>query len=64
MVEHYSHKRAYNYVCVDASPESMPGLHADANGALFYFVQASCGSLGRCPPYNEAAELICVVCSK
>ena len=48
---------------VDQAPETMPGLHGNVDGALFYFVQASCGSLGCCPDYIEATELTCGVCS-
>ena len=64
MAGHHTHKRAYNYVCMDKEPEAVAGLQASKDGALFYFVQGSCSTLGRCPPYIEAAELTCVVCSK
>ncbi|XP_067932884.1 uncharacterized protein [Watersipora subatra] len=59
-----SHKRAYNYVCMDKEPEALTGLHANLDGALFYFVQGSCRYLGTCPPYIDGAKLACVVCSK
>ncbi|XP_067933517.1 uncharacterized protein [Watersipora subatra] len=64
MSGHYNHKRAYNYVCMDKEPEALTGLHANTDGALFYFVQGSCAHLGYCPPYIQDAELACVVCSK
>lgn len=64
MSGYYGHKRAYNYECVDKEPEAIAGRNGNENGALFYFVQASCPSLGHCPPYIEGAELTCVVCSK
>lgn len=60
----YTHERAFNYVCMDQNPEALTGLQSNTNGALFYFVQGNCGTLGRCPPYIQAAELTCVVCTK
>ena len=64
MTGHFSHQRAYNYACMDKDPEALTGLQSNLNGALFYFVQGSCATLGHCPPYIEGAELTCVVCSK
>ena len=63
MSGYYNQRTGHGYSCVDQAPETMPGLHGNVDGALFYFVQASCGSLGRCPDYIEAVELTCVVCS-
>ncbi|XP_078681676.1 uncharacterized protein LOC144916423 [Branchiostoma floridae x Branchiostoma belcheri] len=51
------------YVCVDGQPETVPGGDANQNGALFYLVEARCGSLP-CPEYVEGRELTCVVCTK
>jgi hypothetical protein len=59
---HDSHHPS-EFVCLDVKPEIIDGGHADANGKLFYFVEARCGSL-RCPPYVHGRELTCVVCSK
>jgi hypothetical protein len=50
------------FVCVDGSPESVPGGEANEDGALFYNVEGICGSLP-CPPYVANRELTCVVCS-
>ena len=64
MTGHHTQQRGYNYACVDKDPEAIRGLHANTNGALFYFVQGSCKELGECPPYIQGAELTCVVCSR
>ena len=49
MSGYYNQRTGHGYSYVDQAPETMPGLHGNVDGALFYFVQASCGSLGRCP---------------
>ena len=59
----FGHKAASEYVCLDDSPDVIPGGHTNQNGALFYMVEGHCGSL-LCPPYVEGRELTCVVCSK
>ena len=51
------------FECVDVGTESIPDSGANTNGALFYFVEARCGSL-QCPPYVEGSEIPCVVCTK
>ncbi|XP_078619295.1 uncharacterized protein LOC144886530 [Branchiostoma floridae x Branchiostoma japonicum] len=63
MAGHYSHDGAKEYVCVDEQPEVIQGGHASHGGALFYPVEARCGSLP-CPNYVEGRELTCVVCTK
>ncbi|XP_078698972.1 uncharacterized protein LOC144926242 [Branchiostoma floridae x Branchiostoma belcheri] len=63
MASHYSHAGSKEYVCVDEQPEAVPGGHANHDGALFYPVEARCGSLP-CPRYVEGRELTCVVCTK
>ncbi|XP_066279741.1 uncharacterized protein [Branchiostoma lanceolatum] len=63
MAEYYNHPGAKEFVCVDEQPETVPGGHANHNGALFYPVEARCGSLP-CPNYVEGRELTCVVCTK
>ena len=35
---------------------TLRGSHADANGALFYHVEASCTDMP-CPPYDAQKEL-------
>ena len=54
------------FECVDAEQESpLPDSAAEANGALFYHVEADCGTAGLpCLPYNNHQELNCVVCTK
>ncbi|XP_035686192.1 short-chain collagen C4-like isoform X2 [Branchiostoma floridae] len=63
MAGHYNHPGAKEYVCVDEQPEAVTGGQANDNGALFYPVEARCGSLP-CPNYVEGRELTCVVCTK
>ncbi|XP_066279779.1 uncharacterized protein [Branchiostoma lanceolatum] len=63
MAEYYNHPGAKEFVCVDEQPEAVPGGHADHTEALFYPVEARCGSLP-CPSYVEGRELTCVVCTK
>ncbi|XP_019644204.1 PREDICTED: short-chain collagen C4-like [Branchiostoma belcheri] len=63
MAEWYNHPGSKEYVCVDEQPEALPGGQANHNGALFYPVEARCGSLP-CPRYVDGRELTCVVCTK
>ena len=51
------------FECVDRDQESVPGSHADTDGALFYHVEASCNGMP-CPPYDAQNEHNCVVCTK
>ncbi|XP_035687615.1 short-chain collagen C4-like [Branchiostoma floridae] len=62
MTERYTHYRS-EFVCMDGEPETRPAGHVNHNGALFYPVEASCGSLP-CPNYVQGRELTCVVCTK
>ena len=53
------------YLCMDEDPEYMTDgvrQHND-DGRLFYPMHIVCGSLP-CPPYQNAATVACVVCSK
>ncbi|XP_052276471.1 uncharacterized protein LOC127875451 isoform X1 [Dreissena polymorpha] len=64
MAERDIHATNKQYVCVDKDAESAQGSNpADTDGALFQFVFPTCGTL-KCPPYNSASALACVVCSK
>ncbi|XP_019643780.1 PREDICTED: short-chain collagen C4-like [Branchiostoma belcheri] len=63
MAEKFDHPGSKEYVCVDEQPEVIQGGQADQNGALFYPVEARCGSLP-CPNYVDGRELTCVVCTK
>ena len=62
MSEYRTHARS-TYQCVDKDQESLPGSHANTNGALFFHVEASCTGMA-CPPYDPQKELNCVVCTK
>ena len=64
MSENRNHKRS-TYECMDRAMESLTGSYLNANGALFYHVEAVCGGGGLpCPPYNNVDEINCVVCTK
>jgi len=62
MSEYYGHLGRTTYVCVDGNPERLDNSYGNQNGALFYFVEASCGSLP-CGPYTNGFEFTCAVCS-
>ena len=51
------------YECVDKNLDSVPGSASNANGALFYHVEANCNGM-LCPPYDPQKELTCAVCTK
>jgi hypothetical protein len=61
MTEHkgYNHK---DYVCMDKDAEPIDSDTSDKDGALFFGVRTTCGSL-RCPPYINHTEMRCVVCT-
>ena len=63
MSAHHGHKGRTQFICVDGNAEGTTGSQSGQNGALLYFVESSCGSLP-CPPYGNAKELTCVVCTK
>ena len=65
MSAHQNHALPTTYECVDKDPESVAGLDAvnwAQGSALFYHVEASCNGMA-CPPYDDAKELTCVVCT-
>ena len=62
MSARYSHHRS-TFECMDISPETIAGGHANQDGALFYHTEPRSGSLP-CPPYEEQKEITCAVCSK
>jgi len=67
MTHHYNLAHPTTYECVDAEPEHVRGMEANAGGALFYFVKTDCsglGTTGQCPPYEADKQLTCVVCTK
>ena len=51
------------YTCIDNALKPVTVSSANHNGLLFYFVEGECGSLP-CPPYDDAKELSCAVCTK
>ncbi|CAC5416595.1 unnamed protein product [Mytilus coruscus] len=59
----YKDYSSKEYVCVDKDAEAVDNKTGDENGALFYGVKTKCGSL-RCPPYTNAVDVHCVVCTK
>ncbi|CAI9737338.1 Hypothetical predicted protein [Octopus vulgaris] len=57
MSSHHQKKGRLEYVCVDHAPEADPAGYRNEDGAILYFVQASCGSLP-CPPSNTIISFI------
>ena len=62
MSQHYTQYQS-TFICVDHSPDVVPGESANANPATLYHVEASCDGFD-CPPYDAEKELTCVVCTK
>ena len=62
MSEHRNHHCTMSE-CVHKNPDSVPGSASNANGALFYHVEANCNRM-LCPPYDPQKELFCAVCTK
>ncbi len=51
-------------ICVDEYPETLYGSEDDTNGALLYFVTASCTySFMPCEPYKHLVPISCAICS-
>ena len=57
----YHHRTMFE--CIDKNPDSVPGSASNAEGALFYHVEANCNGM-LCPPYYPQKELTCAVCTK
>lgn len=62
MSNHYT-QGASETVCVDRSPEGVPGGAAAQGGSWWYPTEAECGSLP-CAPYVQNRELTCAVCTR
>ena len=62
MTEHMSHPNNKDYACMDKDAEPIDSDTSNKDGALFYPVRTTCGSL-RCPPYKNHTEMYCVVCT-
>ena len=52
-----------SFDCVDVNPDVVPGGIGNTNGALFYYVIATCNGL-QCPPYEANRVVSCAVCTK
>ena len=61
LLNHYNNKQ---YECVDHNPDVIAGSAKDTNGALFYFVEVSCGYGLPCGPYVAKRAVTCVMCTK
>jgi hypothetical protein len=63
MAGHHTHQAGTEYICFDGNPTAEENSSpVDHNGALFYFVEAVCGSL-KCRPYESGKQITCAVCS-
>ena len=49
MAEYYDRAHPTEYVCVDGTPEALPGGHTNVDGGLFYYVRTQCGALDYTP---------------
>ena len=62
MAELDQHYRT-EYICVERSPEQLPGHIGHQASTHMYPVRATCGGLA-CPPYNTQKDITCAVCTK
>ena len=62
MTERHKNHRSM-FECVDQNPDTVQGGTGSIDGALFYFVEATCHGIA-CPPYTAGRELACAVCTK
>ncbi|XP_076820525.1 uncharacterized protein LOC143465891 isoform X1 [Clavelina lepadiformis] len=58
----HSDKHATSPICVDDTPQVVPGTHGSQNGAFLHMVETQCASL-LCEPYAVGREISCVVCT-
>ena len=63
MAEYHSGHPRSQFTCMDIAFKPVTGSSANHDGLLFYFVEGRCGSLP-CPPYDNAKEFSCAVCTK
>ena len=63
MTERNDHYRS-TFICLDKTPEAVPGAIGDTNGAVMLHVEADCSTGLSCSDYDETKELSCVVCTK
>ena len=64
MSEHYSNSYRSQHLCFDDNIEAIEGRDSATNGIHFFPVSVDCGYGIACPPYVDARELTCSVCSK
>ena len=62
MTSYIGHNNNKDYVCMDKDAEPIDNDTSNKNGAQFYAVKTTCGSL-RYPPYKIHTEMLCVVCT-
>ena len=63
MAGHVNHKRTL-FECIDSTPQSVSGLDGGgSSSAEYHHVEVNCNDL-RCPPYDAAKEVTCVVCTR
>ena len=60
MTSYKTHVNNKDYVCVDKDAEPIDNDTSDKNGAMFYGVRTTCGSL-RCPPYRNHTEMLSIM---
>nr|XP_039258729.1 uncharacterized protein LOC120335304 [Styela clava] len=51
-----------NFICVDETPQVVPGTNANDKGSFLFMVEPQCPSL-LCEPFVVGRELRCVVCT-
>ena len=61
MTENINHN-VKDYVCLDMDAEPIDNDTSNKNGAIFFPVRTTCGSL-RYPPYKNHTEMLSVVCT-
>ena len=62
MSEAHIHKHSAPYLCVDDTPQVVPGSDTAHNDGHMYPVETQCPSL-QCEPFVHGRELRCVVCT-
>ena len=66
MGQRYAYSAGADLICLDRSPELVPGSSSAQNSAWIYPVEGRCDGDGNlpCAPYVDGYELTCVVCTK
>ncbi|CAK8685699.1 unnamed protein product [Clavelina lepadiformis] len=62
MAGSHGDKHAASPICVDDTPQVVPGTQGSQPGARLYMVETRCPSL-LCEPYADYREISCVVCT-